>query len=384
MAGAKSHERLDGNVARRNIRDEKIIWDIELTGFGMRCRASGYKSWILKYQERGQPRFVTLGIARKLPASQARKEARRLLANAALDGLPRKPETAGQTTPTLTDYLPEFWRDYGRHWKPSTIAANESYIRRELLPAFGGMRLDQITRSDIMRWRDDLASRSGAFNRTLPILAVMLGYAEKLGYRPKRSNPCKGIRRYKRDLPERYLSDVEYRRLWRVLDEEGEEWPLSVAAIRLLLFTGARRGEITGLRWEYVQGDRIMLPDSKTGPKTIWLNAPARKVLDAVPDRQISGPVFHSDKRRKPLILGAHWNRIRRAAALPDVRLHDLRHSFASVAISDNISLATIGKLLGHALPETTARYAHLSDGVIADAAERVCSGLAAALEGSV
>lgn len=244
------------------------------------------------------------------------------------------------------------------------------------------MRLDEIERTDILRWRDDLASRQGVFNRVLPLLAVMLGYAEKLRYRPKGSNPCRRVARYKRKLPERYLSRAEYRRLWHVLAAQEARAPLHVAAIRLLLFTGARRGEITGLRWQDVRSDRLILPDSKTGPKTVWLNAPAIAVLTKLQTEVIEGLVFpHSDGDR-PINLEYEWHRVRRMAAIPDVRLHDLRHSFASVAIAASISLATIGKLLGHALPETTARYAHLADDVIADSAERVCSGLARALGG--
>ncbi len=185
--------------------------------------------------------------------------------------------------------------------------------------------------------------------------------------------------RYKRKLPERYLSAVEYRRLWRALHVEADRL-IEVSAIKLLLFTGARTGEIATLRWEYIQGQRLMLPDSKTGPKIVWLSAPARRVIEGLPERRLRGLVFCSGACGKALNLGSFWRGFRRKAALPDVRLHDLRHSFASVAISDGISLTTIGKLLGHVLPETTARYAHLADDVIAEAAERVSSGLCAAL----
>ncbi|WP_404478354.1 site-specific integrase [Novosphingobium sp. BL-52-GroH] len=155
-----------------------------------------------------------------------------------------------------------------------------------------------------------------------------------------------------------------------------------MGAIRLLLFTGARRGEITGLRWEDVRSDRLCLPDSKTGPKTVWLNAPAVTVLATLQGNSTQGLVFPHEQCDRSINLAPEWLRERRSAAIPDVRLHDLRHSFASVAIAASIPLTTIGKLLGHALPETTARYAHLADDMIADSAERVCSGLARALGG--
>lgn len=208
----------------------------------------------------------------------------------------------------------------------------------------------------------------------------MLAYSEQLGHRRRGSNPCKGMPRYKVQERQRYLSAPEYRRLARTLDQIEADWPSIAAAIRMLIYTGARMGEIATLRWEHVHPPRLALPDSKTGPKTIYLNAPAMAVLDSLP-AQASGYVFATpDDPGRPPRLDNHWRKLRKIAALPDVRMHDLRHSFASVAIMDGVSLSLIGKLLGHALPETTARYAHLADEAVMDAAERVCSSLASAL----
>ena len=370
---------LNGNLARRHDVPPGVIWDREIIGFGLRVQASGYKSWVVKYRERRKQRFVTLGNAAKVDMRTARAKAVALLERAALDGLPTRPRT--KIAPTFADYIDEFWQDYAHHWKPSTRTRNRSAIRCDLVGAFGGLALDTIRRADVVRWRDDLSARPGAFNRALPVLAVMLRYAEQLGYRRKGSNPCKGMPRYKRELPDRFLSPAEYQRLARTLAAYEAREPDVVAAVRLLMFTGARQGEIASLRWEYVQSPRLMLPDSKTGAKIIWLNGPALDVIDALPDRRSTGFVFPARlSPNRPLALDVPWTRIRKRAALPDVRLHDLRHSFASVAIADSVPLSIIGKLLGHALPETTARYAHLADGVIAEAAERVCGGLATAL----
>ena len=148
----------------------------------------------------------------------------------------------------------------------------------------------------------------------------------------------------------------------------------------MLIYTGARVSEIATLRWRHVQIPRLALPDSKTGPKTIYLNPQAIDVLDALQRRGDDWLVFPAMYREVPINLGQHWEKIRRKAALPDVRLHDLRHSFASVAIAKGIPLTTIGKLLGHALPETTARYAHLADEVISESADRICSSLASSM----
>jgi len=201
---------LDGNLACRTSLSEGIVWDDELIGFGLSVRASGYRSWIVKYRERHQQRFVTLELATKLDAVTARNRARALLERVALDGLPTRP--TGKAAPLFRDYVAEFWRDYAPHWKPSAQKSNLAYTRRELVPTFGDLALDTIVRADVLRWRDDMAERGGAFNRALPVLAVMLGYAEQLGYRRKGSNPCKGMPRHKRTLPERYLSAAEYRR----------------------------------------------------------------------------------------------------------------------------------------------------------------------------
>ena len=370
---------VDGHLARRAGLVPGIYWDKKLTGFGLRVRDSGHKSWIVKHAERGKPKWVTLGEAGAVDAKTARERAVTLLANAALDGLPRRRK--GRVVPLFRDYAPEFWTDYAHHWKESTRRGNRSIIRRRLLPEFGDLGVDQITPAEIARWRDGMANEGGSFNRAIPVLAVMLTYAEQLGYRRKGSNPCKGVSRYKRKLPDRYLSPVEFRRLARTLDEFEAEWPSAVAALRLLMFTGARSGEITRLRWSYVQPPRLMLPDSKTGPKIIYLNDPAMEVLDTLPRGAPNDWVLPMhDAPYRPVEIDNIWVRIRRRAAIPDVRIHDLRHSFASVAIQDGIPLHVIGKLLGHALPETTARYAHLADEVIADAADRVCGGLASAL----
>ena len=289
------------------------------------------------------------------------------------------PSTAPEKrrVPLFADYAEEFWLDYSPHWKPATQRSSRSRIDQLLVPRFGDLPVDMIERGDINRWRDSMAERGGSFNRAIPIMSVMMQYAEKLGYRAKNTNPCRGVSRFKRDLPERYLSADEYRRLGRVLAEHDGVNPFVIPALLMLIYTGARVSEIATLRWRYVQPPRLQLPDSKTGPKTIYLNPQAIAVLDGLERRGDELLVFPAMRREAPINLGQYWDRIRRKAALPEVRLHDLRHSFASVAITQHIPLAIIGKLLGHALPETTARYAHLADEVISESADRICSTLA-------
>lgn len=372
--------RLNGNIARRKIKGKEFFWwDTELPGFGLRVFAGGSRSWFIQFRQRGKQMRITLGRPPEVRAEEARTLARAQLAKVMLDGLPVA-QKARRDNPGATlfrDFALRFWADYSRHWKPSTRKGNRARIFKDLTDIFGHLRVDSIRKSDVLRWRDSWADRSGAFNRTIPILSVMMGYAEQLGMRPRGSNPCRGTPRYKRKLVDRFLSAREFNRLAGTLREFEESNPIAVQAIRLLIYTGARHGEVVGLRWEWVQTPRLMLPDSKTGAKIVYLYRQAQAVLDAMPNKADTGLVFPSVRGDNPIALSPIWLEIRRHAALPDVRLHDLRHSFASIAIADGISLVVIGKLLGHALAETTERYAHLADEAIADAAKRISGSLA-------
>lgn len=371
---------LNGNIARRKARGiDFTYWDDELPGFGLRILPSGQKTWFVMLRRRGKQKRISLGRPSQVSAQEARQLARAELAKALLDGLPAGAgeEESRNRAPLMQEYADRFWADYARNWKPSTQKRNRVAIYRDILNAFGNRRVDALRKSDIMLWRDGFAAKPGLFNRTLPVLSVMMNYAEQLGLRRRGSNPCKGTPRYKRKPMERFLNAQEFRRLSLALRDFEKKKPLAVQAIRLLIYTGARRGEIESLRWEWVQPPRIMLPDSKTDAKIIYLNDQAQAVLEAVKGDNESGLVFPAPWSGRGINLDPVWRKIRNHAALPDVRLHDLRHSFASIGIQNNVSLMVIGKLLGHALAETTARYAHLSDDVIADAATRVSGSIA-------
>jgi len=372
---------INGNIARRRVASIPFVyWDTELRGFGLATRPSGVRTWFVSFRRRGKILRKKLGRADKISAEAARKLARAELAIVALDGLPVTPKVVPDAAMLVRDFILVFQDEYCRHWKPSTITGCRHNFR-EIEKAFGDMQLRAVRKQDVLRWRDSFVTRQGMFNRSIPVLSGLMKYAEQKGLRPKGSNPCRGTPRFKRELPDRFLTAAEYRRLDRALAEAEPEWPDAVRAIRLLIYTGARCGEITSLRWEWVQPLRLMLPDSKTGPKIVLLNAQARAVLEGIATDNLSGLVFSAPRdEARPINLSVFWGHIRRRAALPDVRLHDLRHSFASIAIADGISLMHIGGLLGHALPETTARYAHLADDVVADAAARVSDSIARCL----
>ena len=213
----------------------------------------------------------------------------------------------------------------------------------------------------------------------MPVLSVIMREAERMGLRPEGSNPCRGIKRYRRKGRERFLSEDEVRRLSARLAAHEAPWPQQVAIIRLLLLTGCRKGEILTLRWSDYRDGRLFLRDSKTGPRTVWLSEPARTVLDAL-ERKTRWvfPASQGDRPGSAQWLDSFWYRVRAEAELEDVHLHDLRHSYASLALRQGETVLAIGRLLGHRNPETTLKYIHFADAMVRDAAETV----GAALEG--
>ena len=266
-----------------------------------------------------------------------------------------------------------------RPWKPSTFGTQTGYRVLYLDDAFQGIFIDALNEADVTKWFADLNNRAGpgAANRTLEILKAMLNKAEAWGYRLENTNPCRGIRPNRRRQCERFLSTAELARLGAVLAEarEGEDRTsaASATAITLLILTGCRRGEILGLQWHDVRGNRLKLRDSKTGPRTVWLGDDARALIDTLPRYRNNPWLFWNSKLGRPMATIVHiWSAIRDKAGLPKVRLHDLRHTFASHAAMNKETLPMIGRLLGHANNKSTARYAHLDDAHVLDAAEQI------------
>jgi hypothetical protein len=218
-----------------------------------------------------------------------------------------------------------------------------------------------------------------------PGLQRVTGWAEKRGLRPDGSNPCRHVEKYREGRRERFLSQAELGRLGDALREAEQSCsPWVVAAIRLLALTGARRNEILTLQWDHVSEEHgcLMLPDSKTGRKAIRLSPPALALLQSIPRLEGNPYVICGERAGRHLVnLEKPWRRIRATAGLNDVRLHDLRHSFASVAASGGQSLVVIGKLLGHSQPATTARYAHLADDPVRAASDAIGERIAAAMD---
>ena len=354
---ATINERTLKRTFRKHLKGNRnlTILDRDLPAFGIEAARDGKKTFFVL--KPGGDR-LTLGKGGEMTAAQARGKAL-----ATLD------EAKGGRGPLFADFAGEFMRGQGRRWKPATREGNRTLLSRYLLPFFGAMRVADIARADVARWFDSMIATPGNANRALPVLSVMMREAERRDLRPQGSNPCRGVRRYRMKPRERFLSLEELKRLGFVLDHADDQQ--AAAAIRLLLFTGARSSEITGLKWRWIRGSRAVLPDSKTGPKTIQLPPPARAVLSAFPRK--GEFVFPNRKNDGPMRdLGERWRKLRSLAGLDDVRLHDCRHTFASHAVMSGLDLYTVGRLLGHADTGSTERYAHLADEHVREAAGRI------------
>ena len=369
-----TQRRVDALRPRRKVRD---VRDAELKGYGVRVMPSGTKRYFVHTQHRGRRVWKTVGDAAVLTESEARAQAKAMLAAIRDCG---EPDTEAPGETPFETVAGEVFALYGRRWKLRTREVNRTYLRRQILPFFEGRPIGEITREDVQAWFRSLYATPAAANRSAPILSVIMQQAEAWGYRPENSNPCKGIRRYRQGRSERFLSPEEYCRLGRVLDDREADFPLHVAAVRLLLLTGCRRSEILTLEWRSYRDGNLHLPDSKTGPRTVWLCQAAQNILDLLP--RSSRFVFPTKHRRAPgLRLEHFWSQARIEAGIEDVRLHDLRHSYASMALLNGESIRAVGRLLGHEKPSTTLKYAHLSDASVREAVDALAPVLAGGQE---
>ena len=351
------------------LRPRKAPYDIrdsELKGFGVRVLPTGGKRFFIHSQHEGRRIWKTVGDVGSIGLDEARRQATELLAAVRRDEPPALPEER-----LFEVVAEEVFDRYGRHWKPGTVKVNRNYLRSTILPRFRGRNIADITKQDVQGWFASLRATPVAADRSAPILSVIMRQAELYGYRPEGSNPCTGIRRYRRKGRERFLSGQELHRLAQVLDSHEARHPRNTAFVRLLLLTGCRKSEIGTLQWSDYREGRLFLRDGKTGPRTVWLSSPARAVLDGFPRR--GKWVFPSPQRQGPVsmtIFETFWRRVREEAGIGDVRLHDCRHSYASIAIMQGESVTTTARLLGHNDAQTTLKYAHLSDRSVREAAD--------------
>ena len=371
MAGKTRMRLTDAAIARlRPDAREFTVWDTRTPGLGVRVRPTGGKSFILLHKTDGRSRRISLGAAASRSVDAVRRECHALIAERA-PGQTRKPEA-----PLFRDFVAGAWTDaHFPKYKPSTRKQARAALANQLLPAFGATPIDRITRAQVLDWFDAYSrSAPGGANHTLALLRQILNFAIACGHLG--ANPARAIVPNRRSPLTRFLSREEVKRLHRALDRHAMR---SASArqqadiIRLLLLTGCRKNEILALRWSEVHPDALALADAKTGPRRVPLSARAQAIIARQP-RGESPFVFPSPQdaarpRTSDLTL---WNTVRREAGIEDVRLHDLRHSVASVAVMHGVPVPVVSRLLGHTNPQMTLRYAHLADRDVEAAAERI------------
>ena len=369
---------------------DQFLWDTDLSGFGLKVTPKGKKVYLLQYRMggRGTPaKRYTIGQHGSWTPDAARKEATRLLGLISCGTDPILTKSAGKAIPTLEQFSNRYLTEYAElHKKPLSVAQDRHNLQKHITPALGSCRVDKVERQDIARLHHHLRKTPIAANRVLALLSMMFHLAEKWGLRPDHSNPCRHVQKYKEIKRERFLNFEELERLGEVLAnvEKGNSvYPPIITAIRLLIFTGARLSEILTLKWAYVDFEQqcLHLPDSKTGSKVIHLSPPAATLLAECPRLESNPYVIYGRNRGEHLKnIQRTWRDLRQQAKLDDVRIHDLRHSYASMGAGEGLSLPMIGALLGHKHASTTQRYAHLAVDPIKQANEQIGFQLEAAL----
>jgi integrase len=388
-----------------------VLWDSALRGFGVVVSPSGTKTFIVRYRPKrrsGPKRYVTLGRYGPVTVERARDKALKILGAVANGDDPAANLAEDKMSVTVAEAVENFLAEHVlTKRKPTTMALYAHLARKYIGPALGGHRLKDVTKADVARFHNSMRAKPYTGNRALAMLGSLYTWAGRRGLVPEEFNPTKRLEKFRESRRERFLGSDELQRLGEALraaETTGIPWeieetrptakhapkpdkrltvvsPFAVAAIRLLLFTGCRRGEILNLRWEEVDFQRgvAMLRDSKTGRKPVLLGAPALRVLADLP--RVGPYVIVGEDPTKPRVgLKRPWDAIRKRAGLQGVRIHDLRHSFASRGAGAGLGLPVIGRLLGHSQPSTTARYAHLADDPLRRASDIISQQIAGAM----
>lgn len=361
---------------------ERLLRDSVAPGLALRLRSSGARTWVLFERDAGRTTRRTLGDAHIIPLPAARRMAQPHPAS------PAPSASAPLLGPDarITDVLPHFLASgVNGRWKPITVRHMRCIAGTHILPLLGRRKVRDLSREEVTRWHLDLSAKSTAARMALSTLSGLMLYAEDHGLRETGTNPCRGLRKKQRGHRGQLLPADTVRRLWSALDRLNGHMPDACDVVRLLLLTGARRSEILALEWDRIAGPRAVLEDSKTGPRTIWLNAPARAILDARKAAAKNPFVFPAPKRDGATTeINRQWSTIRKEAGLGSLRLHDLRHHFASVAVSNGIDLRLVGQLLGHHDIDSTLDYAHLASNSLRKSATRVSGMIDRSLRGAV
>ena len=385
------------------VRDERqTFYDDELPGFAVRVGVSGKKSFYYIYRagkgRNSVKRWVLLGVFPGLTVEQARQKYKDMAAAVQQGADPSQNIRESKVAIQIAEALDHFADEYVVKLKPNSIDFYKIVIRKHLKQHFGKIKAKDLGYSEIARFHASLKDTPYAANRSVNILSVFLNWCELHGYRERHTNPCKQIPLYKEHKRLEFMDEDVLTKFGETLLTMEDNWiqrkktgerryaehvdtitPHSGAAIRLLMFTGARRSEILSLKWSYINFELgiAKLPDSKTGFKVLQLPMPALAVLQKLPE--VSEYVFPSDSEVGHMVcLKNAWRAVCQQASLPGWRIHDLRHAFASIMVNSGASLPIIGKILGHTQASTTERYAHLQENPARKAAEDAAAKIAA------
>lgn len=415
-------------------RDRTFLWDEDLSGFGVAAMPSGKKVYVAQFRQHGRSRRMKLGEHGRITPDEARSKAKEVLGAVEGGKDPIEERRAKRSVRTFNEVAEDYLRLHvAAKRKSRTHDAYRSLLDLHISPSIGARSLINIGKPDVARLHAGLAHRPATANRCVAVVAAIWNWAVKSGQIVGLPNPTSGLDRNPEQHRERFLTPDELRRLGKALrDAEtvGLPWlvdeshpkakhipkdnrsrvvdPYAVAAIRLLMLTGARLREILDARWDYIDWDRglMFLPDSKTGRKTIYLSDAAFGLLRSIPRIAGNPYIIPGEKKSAPRAdLKRPWAVIARAAGLletaesndfkgnanksngrkppelrPGVRLHDLRHTFAATGAGSSLGLPVIGKLLGHSQPGTTQRYAHLDADPMHRAANVIGAQIAAAM----
>ena len=373
------------------ISDKKILWDDNPQGLGVRVSSKSIKTFFIKYRNQyGQQRKLSIGKYGVLTLEQARKLAKEHLVAIAKGNDPSKEKSKIKSSPTMKNLLERYLEEHSKiNNKPRTHKGNESYVNRYLIPRLGKYKVQEITRADIYDLQQKLQKRSKIIaNNAISILSKAFNLAEVWGWRDDYTNPCRHIKKFPMQSRQRFLTKDEFSILHKKLNfyEKAQlESPSVITAIKLLIHTGCRLSEILTLKWEYIDFDNkcFRLPDSKTGAKTIHFSNEVDNIIKST-KRQPDNPYLISGEKKGQHLnnLQKPWRRIRKDCDIEDVRIHDLRHSFASMAAASGMSLPLIGAMLGHSQPQTTAQYIHLMGKPMHEAANAVSDKINEVMEG--
>lgn len=372
MGGRLTMERV------RKLDKGAVIWDGLLKGFCAVGNGNGSVSFRVKTRVNGRQRLLTIGKqGNPWTVETARREAETLLLSARGGSEPVPERIRDRERPDSFKKVAErFLEEYGQRLKPSTREQYERLLRLHVLPALGSRLVTDIRHEDIVVLHGRLVAKPRGANYVIAVVSRIMTWCEARGWRPRHSNPCEGIERYEENERERFLSPEEFRSLGDVIARVRRERTESVyvlGAIEVIIYTGARKNEILTLRWDFVDKRRrvLVLPDSKTGAKDIWLNRHALEIIDALPRVDGNPYVFVGNVNGAHLVnMYKPWERLRQAAGLPDVNLHDLRHSFGGMAVDAGGQPFVVGKQMGHKDPRMHGKYQHVRDARVAELAE--------------